>query len=266
VDVTTSSQSYKDAVLADGPVGYWRLDDTGNVAADSSGNNANGTYQGGVTRLAAGALRNDSNPAVILDGTSGYIITGLSQTNVTAYSIEAWIKTTASSAGYNTGAIFGDRGAGNGLSLTLTMSGNAQSSPCTAGHLLFVFDTANTEAGVCSGSTYNDGKWHHVVATFEAPASTSVQCGTTAFATFTTWTSSNCPEFNLYVDGVSAMGNLASGGRVRFSTPLTGSGPSIAGYEQPWASYWPGSIDEVAVYLNVLSAARVAAHYHAAGY
>jgi hypothetical protein len=53
---------------------------------------------------------------------------------------------------------------------------------------------------------------------------------------------------------------------VPFSTPLTGSGPAIAGYEQPWASYWPGSIDEVAVYLNILSAARVAAHYHAAGY
>jgi hypothetical protein len=260
-----AATSYKEAVLSDNPAGYWRLDEDGSVAADISGNDRNGTYEGDVTKLAPGALLNDRDPGIILDGTSGYVTTGFLQTSVTAYSIEGWIRTTASAAGYFTGPIFQDRGAGTGLSLTLVMAGSDQSPPCTAGALMFVFDTADYEAGVCSNSTYNDGTWHHVVATFSAATGTSIQCGTTAWPNWTTWTSSNCPEFQLYVDGVS-VGGLASGETIPFSSPLTGSGPAIIGYHQPWDVYWPGSVDEVAVYLSALSATRVVAHYHAAGY
>ena len=265
LDTGPMTVSYRQAVIADGPAGYWRLDDSGGVAADSSGNGLNGTYQGGVTKLVPGALLTDTDPAVTLDGSSGYVTTGFVQ-NVTAYSVEAWFKTTAAGSSFYTGPIFQDRGSGNGLSLTLAMSGSAVSSPCTAGHVMFVFDTAVYEGGVCTGSMYNDGSWHYVVATFSASAGTSIQCGTSAWPTWATWTSSNCPEFQLYVDGAPAPGLVASGGQLPFSAPLMGSGTAIAGYEQPWESFWPGSLDEIAVYNTVLPAARVAAHYQAAGY
>ena len=55
---TTSAfpRCYGDAVLADNPVGYWRLDETtGTTAADSKGTRP-GTYANGVTLGQAGAL------------------------------------------------------------------------------------------------------------------------------------------------------------------------------------------------------------------
>lgn len=262
----SGSVSYKDAVLADAPAGYWRLDESGGVAADVSGNNYNGTYQGGVTRLAPGALLTDCDSAVILNGTSGYITTGFVQTSVTAYSIEGWFKTTAPAAGSGNWTVLQDRGSGNGLSVTLLMAGT-QNAPCNAGNLMFVFDTAGYESGVCSTSAYDDGQWHHAVGTFSASAGTGVQCGSGNGlpGTWTTWTSTNCPEFQLYVDGAPASA-VVSGGAVPFSAPLTGLGSAIIGYDAPWNSYFPGSIDEVAVYLSALPAARVAAHYSAAGY
>jgi hypothetical protein len=260
-----AAESYEETVLADAPAGYWRLDDTGSVAADVSTHHLDGTYQGGVTKSAPGALRNAGDPAVSLDGSSGYITTGFTQMSVTTYSVEAWFKTSAAGSGYYIGPIFQDRGADSGLSLTLAMSAGNQST-CAAGHVLFVLDTYANEGGICSGSAYNDGSWHHVVATFSAAPGASVQCGTSAWGTWSTWTTTNCPEFQLYIDGGPAPAAVVSGGTLPFSAPLTGSGSAIAGYQQPWASYWPGSLDELAVYLTALPAARVAAHYHAAGY
>ena len=49
--------TYTQAVLADGPAGFWRFEETsGASAADSSGNNRPGTYLNGVTLGTAGAL------------------------------------------------------------------------------------------------------------------------------------------------------------------------------------------------------------------
>jgi hypothetical protein len=60
---------YRDEVLGDNPIGYWRLDETsGTTAADASGNGHNGAYQNGVTLGAAGALANDSDAAARFDG------------------------------------------------------------------------------------------------------------------------------------------------------------------------------------------------------
>ena len=52
--------AYRDAVLADSPVGYWRLAETTGAAVDTAGNAAGGTYNGGMTRGVPGALANDS--------------------------------------------------------------------------------------------------------------------------------------------------------------------------------------------------------------
>jgi hypothetical protein len=47
---------YRSDVLADNPVGYWRLGETsGTTATDETANNHSGTYQNGVTLGAAGA-------------------------------------------------------------------------------------------------------------------------------------------------------------------------------------------------------------------
>lgn len=50
IDPLALSSTYVNAVLADGPAGFWMLDDTtGTVATDISGNGRHGTYQAGYT-------------------------------------------------------------------------------------------------------------------------------------------------------------------------------------------------------------------------
>lgn len=61
---------YLNAVLADSPAMYWRLDETtGILAADSSGNDRLGTYAADASTLtAAGLLTADSNKAISIFG------------------------------------------------------------------------------------------------------------------------------------------------------------------------------------------------------
>lgn len=67
------SDPYSQAVLADSPLGFWRLDETpGAVAYDSSGNGNNATITGGVTLNQSGALVCDpSEGAMVFDGSTG---------------------------------------------------------------------------------------------------------------------------------------------------------------------------------------------------
>jgi Concanavalin A-like lectin/glucanases superfamily len=66
---------YSDAVLADSPLLYWRLNEvtpgTGS-AADSSGNGRNGTYVGSPTGV-AGLVINDTDLAVQFNGSSQWV-------------------------------------------------------------------------------------------------------------------------------------------------------------------------------------------------
>ena len=63
---TAAQASYMDAVLADNPLGYWRLGETGSTTALDSSSNANsgtagtGVALGGTTGIPAGAWRRPS--------------------------------------------------------------------------------------------------------------------------------------------------------------------------------------------------------------
>ena len=46
--------TYRDIILGDGPLAYWRLDDTGTTAADFTGNGHTGTLTGAITEGVAG--------------------------------------------------------------------------------------------------------------------------------------------------------------------------------------------------------------------
>src|SRR5438105_10324062 len=56
-----ADSSYSTVVLADMPLGYWRLGDSAPIlpAADASGNGYAGTYNGGVTVGQSGAINGD---------------------------------------------------------------------------------------------------------------------------------------------------------------------------------------------------------------
>lgn len=87
--------SYAATVLSDGPIAYWRLDDTTTATAkDSSGYGHDGSYQGGVT-LGATGIPGDVDKAVYFDGSGEMTVTlpGLFDFAGNApYSVELWAK------------------------------------------------------------------------------------------------------------------------------------------------------------------------------
>jgi hypothetical protein len=157
---------YRDAVLADGPVGYWRLGETTGAAVDTTGNAAGGSYLGGVTRGVQGALAGDSNPAARFDGTDDYVSvpdnSALDRGDV--FSIELWVK----------------RGALQGTTQRLLHKGAGVASLGFGLNNKLVLVPGGTGAVNLASSTtaITDQSWHHVVAT------------------------KNGAEVHLYVDGV----------------------------------------------------------------
>ncbi|HZL38153.1 MAG TPA: right-handed parallel beta-helix repeat-containing protein, partial [Tepidisphaeraceae bacterium] len=87
----TLSGGYSSAIQADGPLAYYRLGDSGSVAADSSGNGLNGSYVGGVTTGVAGVLAGDANKAVTLDGATGAVKLGSFSNLSNGFTWEGWV-------------------------------------------------------------------------------------------------------------------------------------------------------------------------------
>lgn len=218
---------YRAAVLADTPVGYWRLDETtGTTAHDESGNGRDATYVGAFTLGQPGALAGDPDPAVQLDGATGEVDVGsvFDFAPSLPFSFEAWVKPTTIDATYR--------------HVVTKMQYTSTFFPLDGTYVVFVqgsptlgferWADAGTELAVESTTFTAVGTWAHVVATFD---------GTTG---------------TLYVNGASVAAGTSLGGIAANSIPLA------------WGNLFAGSIDEVAVYDHALAQARVTAHYQAA--
>lgn len=216
---------YPDAVKADSPLRYYRLDEaSGTVAYDASGSALNGTYTAtGVTYGTTGLLTGDTDTAVTLNGTTGYITvptTSLPSGNA-PWSIEAVIKTPASFAATMEVVTFGVNG---------TTRGEPQ---------LLIGPTGNAIAGTFSGDTagfaLSTSTIYHLAATWD---------GTT---------------LTLYVAGSAV--KTATPGALNVTPTYATIGATAAATP---ASFWNSVIKEVAYYGTCLSAARVLAHATAA--
>ncbi len=87
-------------IMLDEPVGYWRFSEkTASLTTecrDSTRNLNHGTYTGGTTLGQAGAISGSSDPAVLFNGSTGYVATTLTlNPALGGFSLEAWVKTTA---------------------------------------------------------------------------------------------------------------------------------------------------------------------------
>ena len=94
-------KSYNDVVLADSPVGYWRLgESSGTTAKDLSGNGLNGTYQSSPTLASAGLISGDTDKSVTMNGSTNYITVSHPNTAMSGtISAEAWYKSSNTSIG-----------------------------------------------------------------------------------------------------------------------------------------------------------------------
>jgi hypothetical protein len=220
---------YPDFVMEDQPAGYWRLGETtGTMVADTSGHNLVGSYSGGVSLGATGAVSGDSNSAATFDGTSGSAALGDSALLQTAnVSVEAWVKTTASGAG--TQQVVRKRL--YGYSLQVDTGTGLPGFWVYSGSLNTAQKTLVTGTG-----RVTDGTWHHLVGTYDGS------------------------NVELYVDGgvAGTVAAVVSGG-------LTYQPGGVAiGRDGDYAgAYFQGSLDEVAIYPTALSATRIATHFTA---
>ncbi|MDN3444170.1 PKD domain-containing protein [Microbacterium sp. APC 3901] len=226
---TLGASSYSQAVLADRPVHYWPLNDAGSSSSDWAGSN-NLAVRSGVTRGVDGALATSTIPASRFNGTtSGYASTETAVTGPQSFSAEAWFKTTTTAGGRILG--FGNRSSGTSTSSDRAIYMDA------SGRLNFGIYPAERRV-LTSANSYNDGGWHHVVATMDPIAG-----------------------MTFYVDG------LRVGQRTDSYSAQLYSGFWRVGGDATWtgAQYFSGTIDEVAIYGAPLTAAQVSRHFTAAG-
>lgn len=220
------ADAYGASIYGAGPDLYWRLDDaSGPTAADASPNGSAGTYSGGVTYNVPSTVTGASGKGVTLNGSNGLIVSNTPVTNPTVYSEELWFKTATTSGGKLIG--FGDAVSGNSSNY------DRHVWMLNSGQLEFGVWTGQTNT-ITSPTSYNNGQWHHLVAT---------QSGA---------------GMKLYVDGTLVGTNpqtQAQGytGRWRVGGDNTWGGAS--------SNYFAGTVDEVAVYSAELTANQVAAHY-----
>jgi Concanavalin A-like lectin/glucanases superfamily len=231
---TIVEAAYPNAIAADSPLAYYRLDDTGSTLADSSANALNGTYGSSVTHGATGLVPTNSDAAATFPGgtwsANGIATVATSTTlqpsNVT---VEAWVKeTTANSGGYIDLVSYGPQSGGQAWSLQITPSNTVSAWILTA-----------------AGGVYVEG-------------STVLSTGT-AYQIACSWDGTN---LRLYVNGALEASTTGSG-----SISYTGvgtTGLSIGGGQSTSRHLLAGSADDVSVFGSALAPARIQAHYAAA--
>ena len=224
------TDAYGKAVYNSAPDFFWRLgESSGTTAKDVTSNQADGLYSGGVDYGTSGAVPDANDTAVTLNGSDGAVATAGVVSNPTTYSEELWFNTTTTSGGKLIGFGTNQTGSSGGYDRHVYMFDDGRLRFGTYTGQLNVADTT---------ASYNDGNWHHMVATQGADG------------------------MKLYVDGVLAADN-----------PQTQAQPYDGywrvGGDNTWggnsSNYFAGSIDEVAVYSSVLTGSTVQSHFRAGG-
>lgn len=214
---------YTPIVSGDAPLAYYRLGENGGLSAsDFTGNNYTGIYSAtGVTYGQTGAVPNDTNTAVLLNGTTGKVTLPASLNPTTgSFSFECWVKVSSFPgatkpiiANYNTVT-----GVSKGAGLQINSSG----------HILWtIANNSGTFVSITS-TAITTNTFHHAVGTYDGSTS------------------------KFYLDGTlvsSSTFNINSG------TDQTFIGSS------PFNDFLACTIDEVAIYNRALSQAEVSEHY-----
>lgn len=224
--------NYRGLVLADSPSVYWRFG-APDPGEDLSGHGLGGEPIGSPTAGEPGATP-DGNASYNFDGVGAYVRTddpdNLLNCYQTAFSAECLVKFTSSSAA----AIMGHAAQTTKKGWILQVD--------TGGKLRFIGTSTGGAAifDITTTGAYNDGNWHHVVATWD----------------YTT----TANHVILYVDGVSVKTGTASAGDIEQNAATIFR---VATYGDASTLFFAGHLDEIAVYRSALTATQVAAHYRA---
>ena len=239
---SAAPESYSSAIAGLNPQVWWRLDDNGSTAADSSSSGANaGDFHGGVTKGVGGAIDGDS--AVTLNGTDGYITSDQPFSAPGAFSESAWFKTDTIRGGVIMAQSSIQAGAGGTTDRAIVMDNNGDISFALAGRGIN-FRNQDT--------IWNDNRWHQVVGTYDGASTISLYVdGQLLGSTVTTRAVTGLPSSYLRV-GYADMTGLQQ---------LGVFGRNF--YQRTWpnSSFWNGTVDEATAYDYTLSADQIQAMF-----
>lgn len=227
----TTSDTYSTAILADGPTAYYRLDDSGTVAADSSGNGLNGSVGSSVTEAAAALLPSSADTAMTFPGlqTSAGVVKVPQSTMLqpsASVSTEFWLRFSNTPSTY---------------AVALSYGSDSGSAPYdfwfNGGKIAAQFTLSSGTLQVYSPTALQPNTVYYIAATYD---------GTTA---------------RLYVNGSQVASATQTGTITGYSSGFGLAIGDDAGLSDPGFS---GTIDEVAVYAGkVLGASQILNHYNA---
>jgi len=221
-----SKDSYRDLVMANSPCNYWRLGEASGNAIDERGEH-DLTWTGTPVYEATGALVNDTDTAMTLDGSTEYALSSANNPtlNNASLSVEAWIYPISFA---NAPRIIhhGDRSIANNQGWDLKIT--------TAGALSLATFNGTWTSWSTSDAAVAVDTWQHIVVAFTEGGSLS-----------------------FYVDGqlvhsttMTTLGNTTTQ-YFRLGALKSSSHTNV----------FPGSIDEVAVYDYPLSPQQIYRHY-----
>jgi hypothetical protein len=212
-------------VPTNGLVGWWPF--SGN-ANDQSINGYNGT-------VAGAALDTDrfgnANMAYTFDGVNDSIKLNLQQTNITAYSISGWFKTSVG------GPILAGRGLSNQTGLTLHILNIPTGGSGQAGKAMFVADGSPVSIGKTTVAAYNDNQWHHIVGVY------SGNIGAISPS-----------QFQIYVDNI-LISQTTNNTAYSATAPISNGTNLLIGAHQVWPTggIFNGKLDDIGIWNRALT-------------
>jgi len=236
-----AARDYATTVLNASPSGYWRLDEaSGSTAHDLTVNVRHGTYQSGTTQGVHGALQSGGDNAVYRATAGSTVdVAHASAWNTLftgAFTLECWTKVDTLENIYAAQLIRkGTVGTNDAVALYLSGSAAPMTGPARPGQIHLWAGLNQTGGGAVWTllSNYSPaitlGGWHHVAATYSSTAGGTI-----------------------YLDGVA---NTTLGPQQLGTLNITNTSVLQFGSVQATSS-----LDEVALYNTILSAATIQNH------
>ncbi|MGP9745367.1 PKD domain-containing protein [Brachybacterium sp. AOP29-B2-41] len=220
-----TAPEYVQTVLDDSPQLYYPL---GSTLQDWAG--ANPAVAGSGVSADSSGIPNSATGRSDLSGTSSGRLASSTRAAVGAeFSTELWFRTSTGRGGKLIG--YGDASSGNSGSYDRHVYMRND------GRLVFGVHPGEVRT-VRSPEAYDDGQWHHAVATLGAAGQ------------------------QLYVDGQLVASDASTISAQPYSGYWRLGGDNLSGWpNRPSSDYFSGSLDEVAVYDRALTAAEISAHF-----
>jgi len=222
--VTLPGQSYSDAVRADTPASYWRLDETAGLTAFDIVGFRHGSYQAGVILGRAGIPAGGTAAYFTAVGQSRVEVPYAAALNPAVFSVEAWVRLTGP-AGHHLSAV--------ASRLETPQRGYAL---CASDTGFWEFWTGRGDPSgweIITGPAAETDRWAHLVAT------------------------SDGIRRRFYVNGI-LVGTSSAPFAVNDLNPFRIGGDQLV---VDGSFFLDGGVDEVAVYGKALTPERILIHY-----